>query len=56
MGLLSYFSRQKLEDLQHVAGIIAIVLLIPAIFFLAGCKQDQTTQNDTAADTKEATD
>jgi len=52
MGLLSYFSRQKLADLQYVTRIVAIVILIPAILFLAGCKQDQTTQNDTAADTK----
>ncbi len=56
MGLLSYFSRQKLADLHYVTTIMAIVILIPAIFFLAGCKQDQTTQNDTAADTKEVSE
>ncbi len=56
MGLLSYFSRQKLADLHYVTMIMAIVILIPAIFFLAGCKQDQTTQNDTAADTKEVSE
>ena len=56
MGLLSYFSRQKLADLHYVTTIMAIIILIPAIFFLAGCKQDQTTQNDTAADTKEVSE
>jgi len=56
MGLLSYFSRKKLVDSHFITTIMAIIILIPAIFFLAGCKQDQTTQNDTAADTKEATD
>ncbi len=53
-GLLSYFSRKKLADLQYVTGIIAIVILIPAILFLAGCKQNETVQNGTAADTQEA--
>ena len=51
-GLISYLSRQKLADLQYVTRIMAIIILIPAILFLAGCKQDQTTQNDTAADSK----
>ncbi len=55
-GVLSYFSRHKLADLHYVTTIMAIVILIPAIFFLAGCKQDQTTQNDTAADTKEVSE
>jgi|GEM_PF-152136 len=56
MGLLSYFSRQRLANLQHITGVIAIVLLIPAILFLAGCKQDQATQNGTATDTEAVTE
>jgi len=52
VDLISYLSRQKLADLQYVTRIMAIIILIPAILFLAGCKQDQTTQNDTAADSK----
>ncbi len=56
MGLISYFSRKKLVDLHFITTIMAIIILIPAIFFLAGCKQDQTTQNDTAADTKEVSE
>jgi len=54
MGLLSYLSSKKLTDLRYVTRIMAIVLLIPAILFVAGCKQDQTAQNGTAADTQEA--
>ena len=56
MGLTSYFSTMKLAELQHITRIMAVVILIPAILFLAGCKQDQKTQNGTATDTQVVTE
>ena len=47
--------RKNVNDLKRMTSILVIILLIPAILFLVGCKQDQTKQ-DTATDTDAVTE
>jgi len=56
VGLISYFSRNEVSDFWRMTSITAIILLISAILFFAGCKQDQTAQNGTVTNTEAVTE